>query len=142
MTKVLGIVGSPRRNGNTNILMNRILDGAKEAGADTELVFLADLEIAPCDGCGVCLSEKPCIIDDDMIELYQKVLDADTLIYGTPVYFYGPSAQIKAFIDRFQYLASPERLEHIKGKNAVIAIVYEESGADVADAIILMVETS
>ena len=140
MTKVLGIVGSPRKNGNTDILVNRILDGAKGAGADIERVFLADLEVAPCDACNGCLPGKPCKIDDDMNELYGKVLEADTIVYGTPVYWYGPSAQIKAFIDRFQYFFISEQYKELEGKKAVVATVYEESGPDVADAIILMFE--
>ena len=100
MTKILGIIGSPRKNGNTHILVDRILEGAEGAGASTEAVFLADLDIAPCDACEVCFKEKPCKFDDDMIELYDKFLEADTVIFGTPVYWWSPTAYMKTFIDR------------------------------------------
>ena len=142
MTKVLGIMGSPRKNGNTHILMNKILEGAKSAGASTELVLIADLDIAPCDGCEICFQGKPCKIEDDMLGLYDKLVEADTIVFGSPVYWYGPSAQMKTFFDRFMYFSAPENMQLIEGKNAVIATVYEEESPYVAEALVMMFERS
>ena len=140
MTKILGIMGSPRRNGNTHILMDRIIEGAKDAGADTELVIIADLDIAPCDGCYVCYEQKPCNKEDDMMEIYDKFMEADTIIYGTPLYWYGPTAIMKTFFDRLQYFTAPDNLPIVNGKKAVIATVYEEEGITPAAPLLLMYE--
>ena len=98
---VLGVVGSPRRNGNTHILVSRVLDGAGEAGALTDLVFLGDLTIGECDGCHVCWRGKPCSKCDSMNDLYPRISDSDVLVFGTPVYWFGPTALMQAFLDRF-----------------------------------------
>lgn len=140
MIKIVGIMGSPRRNGNTHILMDRILEGAKDAGADTELVIIADLDIAPCDGCYVCYEKKPCNKEDDMNILYDTILEADVIIFGTPLYWYGPTAIMKAFLDRLQYFTAPENLPLVRGKKAVTATVYEEDGITPAVPLLLMYE--
>ena len=126
MTKVLGIIGSPRRNGNTHILVNRILEGAKSQGAETDSIFLNDLTIKECDGCHACWKGLECPKKDDMNSLYQKIIDSDILVFGTPVYWYGPTAIMKAFIDRFVFFNCPENREKIIGKSAVVAIPFEE----------------
>ena len=108
MKKFLGIIGSPRRNGNTQLLMARLLEGAAFEGTLTEATFLADLDIGECDGCHVCWKGRPCAKNDDMNDLYPKLAAADILVFGTPVYWYGPTAVMKAFIDRFVYFNCPE----------------------------------
>ena len=108
--KVIGIVCSPRQQGNTEFLVREALAAAKDAGADKiELLSLASKKILPCDACDCCLETGECIIDDDMQELYPKLLEADGIIIGTPVYFWGVSAQAKAFIDRTYCLSSGHR---------------------------------
>jgi len=126
MKKILGIAGSPRRNGNTHTLVSRVLEGAGAEGAVTELVFLADLTIRECDGCHACWKQRPCPKDDDMNALYPRIAESDALVLGTPVYWYGPTAIMKAFIDRFVYFNCPDNRASVRGKPAVVAIPYEE----------------
>ena len=142
MTKVLGIVGSPRKNGNTDILVNRILQGAEDAGASTERVFLADLDIAPCDACEICFKGKPCKEDDDMQGLYAQFMEADTIVFGTPVYWWGPTAYMKTFVDRLYFFAAPENMKKVKGKGAVLATVFEDRDVDVASGLVFMFDES
>jgi len=98
--KVLGIVCSPRLRGNTEILLQTALDKAQEEGAEIELVTLAGKTISPCDACYSCMKTGQCHIKDDMQDIYPKLLEADGIIFGTPVYFWTLSAQAKALIDR------------------------------------------
>jgi len=142
MKKILGVVGSPRRNGNTHILVSKILDGAGEAGARTEILFLDDLDIRECDGCHACWEGSECSKHDDMNALYHKIIESDVIIFGTPVYWYSPTALMKAFIDRFVYFNSPENRAKIKGKSAVIAIPFEEKTPETAALTVAMFEKS
>lgn len=98
--RILGIVCSPRKGGNTEILVGEALEAAREAGSKIELFLVANKKIAPCDGCGTCEENGICKIEDDMQELYQLLERADGIIFGTPVYFGNVSAQAKAIIDR------------------------------------------
>ena len=98
--KILGISFSPREQGNTELLMDISLASAKRQGAETEMCRVADRTIHPCNACGNCFKTGECSIKDDMQEIYQKLLEADGIIFGTPVYFYNITAQGKAFIDR------------------------------------------
>ncbi|MFX1507353.1 MAG: flavodoxin family protein [Promethearchaeota archaeon] len=101
--KILGIVGSPRQGGNTDILVEEILKGAKESGAETEKILLKELKINPCDGCNVCFKSKNgnCKYEDDFPVVKKKMEECRTWIIGTPVYWWGPTAILKAFIDRW-----------------------------------------
>jgi multimeric flavodoxin WrbA len=107
--KILGLSFSPRKQGNTELLMDRVFTGASSQGAQTELYRIADRDIKPCDGCGACFGTGECPIKDDMQELCDKMLDADGIIFGTPVYFYNMTAQGKAAIDRTIVLHGPGR---------------------------------
>ena len=137
-SNVLGVVGSPRRNGNTHILVSRVLDGACEAGACTDLVFLGDLAIGECDGCHVCWRGKPCNKHDDMNDLYPRISDSDMIVFGTPVYWYGPTALMKAFLDRFVFFNCPENHEKIRGKSAVLAVPFEDNNPETAAPLVDM----
>lgn len=99
---VLFIIGSPRKNGNTDILAKSVMDGVKENGGATEVVYLSEHKISPCVACGGCETTGKCVIQDDMQELYDKVDSADRVVIASPIYFYGVTAQTKAFIDRCQ----------------------------------------
>lgn len=134
--KILGIVGSPRKNGNTHILVSTILDGAKAEGSDTETIFLGDLNIRECDGCHRCWKGRHCSKKDDMNAIYLKIVQSEILIFGTPVYWYGPTALMKCFIDRFVYFNCPENRARIKGKSAVLAIPFEEDTIKTADLLV------
>jgi multimeric flavodoxin WrbA len=98
--KILGLSFSPRERGNTEILMETVLAGAEELGAETELYRAVDHDIQPCDACGACFTTGECPIEDDMQGLYVKMLEADGILFGTPVYFYNITAQGKCVIDR------------------------------------------
>ncbi len=98
------MAGSPRHNGNTDILVERALKGAHESGADVVLVRLRDLSIDHCQGCNCCFDAGECRIDDDMTHLYQLLDEADVIILATPVYFSGLSSIMKQMIDRCQCL--------------------------------------
>ncbi len=98
--KILALSFSAREQGNTEILLDTVLAGARQKGAETELYRVAEKEIKPCDGCGDCFKTGACPIEDDMQELYGKMLEADGIIFGSPVYFYNITAQGKAVIDR------------------------------------------
>ncbi len=102
--KVLGIAGSPRRGGNTDILLEQAMEGAKSAGADIQTIVICDLNIAPCRHCDGCLKTGRCVIDDDMQSVYPKLREADRLILASPMFFMGITAQAKAMIDRCQAL--------------------------------------
>ncbi len=97
---VLIFSGSPRKKGNTEILIENVVNGISEAGSTCEVVRLAEQKIHPCIGCGGCEKEGNCVIDDDMQNLYKKIAVADRIIIASPIYFYGVTAQTKAFIDR------------------------------------------
>ena len=127
MKKILGIVGSPRRNGNTHLLVSQLLEGAREAGAVTETILLGDFHIRECDGCHVCRRNLPCAKNDDMNDLYLKIMESDHIVFGTPVYWYGPTALMKAFVDRFVYFNCPENRARIAGKTASLVIPLEET---------------
>lgn len=98
--KILGISCSPRKDGNTVAMLNEALKAAKAEGAEVELYSVAGKNLQPCDGCWACLKSGKCGIDDDMDALLDKILEADGLIFGTPIYFWGMTAQAKTIIDR------------------------------------------
>jgi len=102
--EVLGINGSPRRGGNTELLLNRTLEGARERGAKVEKIVLSDLNIHPCRHCDGCARTGLCVIEDDMQHLYDRFRTLDALILATPVFFMGPPAQTKCMMDRCQCL--------------------------------------
>ena len=130
MKRILGIVGSPRRNGNTHLLVSKILEGAGETGSSTECVFLRDLNIKECDGCHVCWQGKECSKKDDMNLIYPKLIESDVIVFGTPVYWYGPTALMKGFIDRFVYFNCPENRKKIRSKSAVIVVPFEDTNPE------------
>jgi multimeric flavodoxin WrbA/protein-tyrosine-phosphatase len=101
---VLGLQGSPRTKGNTSVLLSAYLAEAERLGAQTEYVDVAKKNISPCKECGTCDKKGFCPIEDDMQEIYPLLRRADIIVMATPVFFYGPTAQIKALIDRSQAL--------------------------------------
>ena len=124
--RILGIVCSPRKGGNTEILIEEALDAARAAGAQTELVLVADKHISPCDGCGACEETSICKINDDMQTIYKQLEMADGVILGTPVYFINVSAQAKAVMDRTYALLRGRRL---RGKVAAAIVAARRVGA-------------
>ncbi len=129
--KILGIVCSPRKNGNTEIMVKEALDSARKYGAKTELLRVSDLDIKPCDGCESCDTNGKCKIEDDMQGVYARMQEADGIIMGSPVYFWGVSAQAKAIIDRTFVLRKQRQL---RNKVAGAVVVARSSGATSAIA--------
>ncbi len=102
--RVLGISTSPRKNGNSDLLLRRALEGAASNGANVEYVHLADLTIGPCTECNACYTTGKCAVQDDYQKLMSEILEADRLIFATPIFFSGVCAQAKMLIDRAQCL--------------------------------------
>ena len=102
--KVLGISTSPRVNGNSDLLLRQALAGAESAGSGIEYMHLNDYKIAPCIECNACYATGICSIQDDYQQILKEMLDADRLIFATPIFFMSVSAQAKMLIDRCQCL--------------------------------------
>jgi len=136
---VLGLVGSPRKGGNTDLLVSKILEGARASNHSTEKMYLYTLDIAPCIDCRNCQKGKfQCALTDDMQLLYPKLESADMIVFGTPLYWYGASGKMKLMIDRLRpYVASGK----LKGKKAIVVVPSEE-GADACDHLIGMFKLS
>lgn len=98
--KVLILSSSPRKDGNSDLLCNEFMRGAKESGHDVEKIFVSQKKINYCTGCGVCNSTHKCVQNDDMAEILNKMILADTIVLATPVYFYSMDGQLKTIIDR------------------------------------------
>jgi hypothetical protein len=97
---VVGFVASPRKGMNTDTLVERVLEGAKSVGADTEKIYLNDLEIKPCQACAKYPAPEFCWYEDGMAKIYNAIERADVLVIGTPAYYDSISAQLKLVIDR------------------------------------------
>jgi multimeric flavodoxin WrbA len=136
--QALGIVGSPRRGGNTEILVNKVLRGAEEAGAHVKRVILSELDIAPCQACDHCMSTGECAQRDDMPVLLEQMQRSQIWVLGTPVYWSGPTAQFKAFLDRWY---SARRIK-FEGQRAILVIPMGEPDASYADCAVQTVRTA
>ena len=110
MVQVVGIVGSPRKEGNTEILTGYTLEAIEEEGLTTELIRLAGLDIRPCNACMVCREGEQCPIDDDMFPIYQKMKEAEVIILSTPVYHGSATALLKALMERAGFISGPRRV--------------------------------
>jgi len=126
--RVLGVVGSPRRGGNTESLVDEVLRGARDAGAAVEKVRLSELEIGPCDACDACTDAGECVLGDDMPDLLEKMAASQVWVLGTPVYWWGPSAQFKLFMDRWYAKAHrDEDKAMFKGRRVIAAIPFGDT---------------
>jgi multimeric flavodoxin WrbA len=122
--KILSLIGSPRKGSNTDTLVERFLEGSKANGHTNEKIYLYDYEISPCIDCRKCKKDDcVCVIDDDMQQIYPKIDSADVIIFGTPNYWYGPSAKMKLLIDRMRPYVANKKLE--KKKAVVITPAAE-----------------
>lgn len=124
--KILGICGSPHRKfGNTYKMMEKVFEGAKKEGMETELIMLPDLNIEYCSGCAMCLREGKCPIKDDVSMVHEKMRNADGIILGSPVYILHVTAQMKTFLDRcLQFAHRPQ----LFGKFGASVSVYAGVG--------------
>ena len=126
--RMLGIVGSPRHGGNTETLVDEVLRGAEEASALVEKVILSKLGIAPCRACDACRRTGECAQKDDMAALLEKMERSQVWVLGTPVYWWGPTAQFKAFLDRWY----GSNYAMFKGRRVILAIPLEDTDASTA----------
>ncbi len=102
--KIIAVNGSPRKNGNTETVLTAFLNGARDAGAEIESVRLEDLTFRNCRGCNTCHKKGVCVITDELTPLFAKILQADVLVLASPIYSMTVTAEMKAFIDRGQFL--------------------------------------
>jgi multimeric flavodoxin WrbA len=109
--KVLGIYGSPRKGGNTDQLLDKVLEGAQSAGAEVRKVYVRDLKLCGCVECGGCDKTGECVVKDDMQQVYPLLDWAEVIFLASPIFFYGVTAQAKALIDRSQAHWSRRLLE-------------------------------
>ncbi|MFW6118114.1 MAG: flavodoxin family protein [Chloroflexota bacterium] len=121
--KVIGIVGSPRKNGNTELLTKHTLKAVSEEGLNTELIRLAGMEIKPCTACVDCKEQEICSIKDDLFPLYLRMKEAEGIILASPVYYGSATALIKALMERVGYIArwNGEPFRHKVGGPLVVA---------------------
>jgi multimeric flavodoxin WrbA len=124
---ILIVKGSPRINGNSAALAGQINAGAKDGGAEVEMINIAELDIRPCDACDVCKENfAGCIVADDMQLLYPKIIAADVIVLAFPIYFFTINAQMKLFIDRW-YALENEQGYMLRDKKLVLAFVYGDT---------------
>ena len=112
--KIVVLEGSPNRRGSSNLLADEFIRGAKEAGHAVEVIDAAHADLRPCAGCVRCGYEGPCAQKDDMELFRRQILAADMLVFVTPLYYYGMSAQLKTMIDRFCAFNSSIQRRHMK----------------------------
>jgi multimeric flavodoxin WrbA len=136
--RVLGIVGSPRRGGNTETLVDEALRGAEEAGALVEKVILSELDIAPCRACDTCRRTGRCIQQDDMPAVMEQMARSGVWVLGTPVYWWGPAAQFKAFLDRWYVGGSV--VSRREGQRVILVIPVGDTEAATARHVVGMFE--
>lgn len=134
MSRIVVLSGSPRKGGNTELLVNSFVEGAMVHN-DVEVISIREYKVNPCIGCNACRknSEHKCFQSDDMGRVFEKLSDADILVIASPVYFYGVSAQLKALIDRFH---SPER-NSLKIKGFAMLLVGADTIPKLFDSIIM-----
>lgn len=129
--KVLILSGSPRKNGNSDILCNEFARGAAETGHEVEKIRIAEKKIGYCHACYACRGTGVCAIKDDMAEIMQKMIDCDVMVLASPVYFYSIDAQLKAVIDR-----SVARWTEVKDKEFYYIVTAADGEKEAADTTI------
>lgn len=125
--RVLIVAASPRNNSNSTALALRAAEGVKSAGGEADVAQIGNLKIAPCNACDACRTKPDagCVIKDDMQPLYQRIKDAQGIIFATPIYWFHVSAQMKLFIDR-TYAVHGEGYYAFTGKDVGVILTYED----------------
>ena len=122
--KIVILAGSPNRKGSSNLLADCFRQGAEEAGHTVEIIDAAYADIHPCTGCIHCGYEGPCAQKDGMERIRPAILGADMLVFATPLYYYGMSAQLKTLIDRFCAFNGSIQRRHMK--SALLAAAWND----------------
>ena len=120
--KILVLMGSPNRKGSTALLVSEFVKGARDAGHQAEVMDVCHMNIHPCTGCVRCGYEGPCVLKDDVEEIRERILSSDMIVFATPLYYYGMSAQLKTVIDRFCAYNSSLSARHLK--SALLAVAW------------------
>jgi multimeric flavodoxin WrbA len=145
--KVLGISGSPRRRGNTDLLLEAVLKGAASKGAEVKTIILNDLDIAPCQHCDACLKTGICKVKDDMQMVYHELEEADRIVLASPIHFMGLTAQMKLMIDRCQalwvrkYVLKKPPLGDARVRKGLFVSVGGRKVANLFDAALVTIKT-
>lgn len=126
--RIIGISGSPRVGGNTDMILREALMAAEEEGVEVGLIRICDYRLEPCDACSTCFDTKKCVIGDDCEKLYRELVNADGVILGSPSYFQGVTAQMKIFIDRIGFLALARGRKDFVDKVGGVIAVARRSG--------------
>jgi len=140
--KILGILGSPRIGGNSDILLDQALAGARDTGAEVEKIILNQKKILGCHDCKKCNETGLCVLKDDMPEIHKKILEADAVIHSVPVYFWSMTAQMKAYLDRWcaffdaQWKWHKAYYPQMKGKRIGLITVCGDMNVHTADPIV------
>ena len=142
--KIVALAGSPRRRGNTELLLDAFLEGAKSKGAKATKVVLNRLKIKPCQACYACKKTGKCKQKDDMKKLLRKLLKAEVWVFATPVYWWGPSAQLKLALDRMFPFCHPDNglPEKIKGKKFFLITASEDDPTKATPHVVGMLKES
>ncbi len=119
--KIVVLMGSPNKKGSTDILVENFVKGAEEAGNSVEVIDVAHMNIHPCIGCVRCGYEGPCVQKDDNEIIRRKLLASDMVVFATPLYYYGMSAQLKIVTDRFCVYNSSLNSRHLKSALLTVA---------------------
>ena len=119
--KIIVLMGSPNRRGSTSILVDEFVRGAEESGHQTEVIDVCHANIHPCTGCVRCGYEGPCVQKDDVEKIRASLLSADMVVFATPLYYYGMSAQLKTVVDRFCAYNSSLNSRHLKSALLTVA---------------------
>lgn len=141
--KVMALLGSPRRGGNSEILLNSVTSLISENGHEVQIFRPDAMKISPCLNCGGCEESGECIIEDDMALIYNAIRQSDRFIICSPIFFYGLPAQIKALIDRCQaiwsekYLLKRPIIASVSGRKGLLILIgglNKQVGFDCGDA--------
>jgi multimeric flavodoxin WrbA len=124
--KITVLFGSPNRNGSTSILVENFVKGATEAGHECEVLDVCHMDIHPCTGCVACGYEGLCVQKDDVEMIRSKLLSSDMVLFATPLYYYGMSAQLKIVVDRFCAYNSSLNSRHLK--SALLTVAWNADG--------------
>ena len=127
--KILGIEGSPRKEGNTEKLVQQILKGAADTGCQSHFIKLATLNIEHCTGCGSCRATGECVLTDDMDTVYNAIQDSNVIVIGSPVYAWQVSGITKDFMDRLCRLLTQDYQSRLSGPKK-IAFAYTQGNPD------------
>lgn len=128
MKKVVAFTGSPRKNGNTGTLVKEVIRGAQDAGAETNIFNLYDMKIKPCEGCLICRKIGHCVMQDDFQNMFKHIIDADVVVFGSPIYLWQISAQMKLLWDRLCGLFDENHKPRYAAKSLIM--VYSQGNPD------------